>query len=279
MAADLLSLAGSRPRAALARARELLARHPDADTAAVARQAAGVALRELGDTDAAAAELRVALRLARATGSPDRQADVLTSYGTVLIKAGRTRQGLAALDAAVRSAHGPLLGQVLMRRGGVLQILGRYPEAHADLRRALGMLRHDPIWAPRTRSGLGQVYLGLGATERADAEFAAAETQFARNGQRLETAFIKHNRAMTAFASGDLPARAAPPRRRGGALRGARRARPRRGHRPGLRAAGKRPSRRRARRDRGRGAATVRSRQAGRTAARRRTGRTRRGPV
>jgi hypothetical protein len=46
----------------------------------------------------------------------------------------------------------------------------------------------------------------VGATARAGAGFLAAESLYAGTGQRLEIAYARQNRALVAFASGDLPA-------------------------------------------------------------------------
>lgn len=87
---DLLALTLSRPREALARARMMLAGRPAPYDASVAHQAAAIVLRDLGDTQAGVREMREALRLARRTGSAEREADVLSSLGTALVFAGRT---------------------------------------------------------------------------------------------------------------------------------------------------------------------------------------------
>ena len=88
---ELLPLALSRPRDALARAREVLRARPGPYAASVAHQAAGIVLRDTGDVDAGVRELRDALRLARRTGSADREADVLATLGLALVYAGRRR--------------------------------------------------------------------------------------------------------------------------------------------------------------------------------------------
>ncbi len=54
-------------------------------------------LREVGDVEAGVRELRSALRLARRTGSPEREADVLAGLGVALVYAGRTAAGLRGL--------------------------------------------------------------------------------------------------------------------------------------------------------------------------------------
>ena len=48
------------------------------------------------------------------------------SLGLTMALAGSTARGLAHLDQAARMARGVLAGRVLMRRGDMLAILGRY---------------------------------------------------------------------------------------------------------------------------------------------------------
>src|SRR5690348_16452446 len=88
---SLLPLALSRPREALARARGILAGQPGPYEASVAHHAAGIVLREFGDVEAGVSEFRKALRLARLTGSAQREADVLAGLGVGLVYAGRTK--------------------------------------------------------------------------------------------------------------------------------------------------------------------------------------------
>ncbi len=204
---ELLPLAVARPREALTRARAVLADAPSPWDASVARQVVGIVLRDFGDVNAAIAELRIALRLARAAESAPRQADVLATLGTALVFAGRTSSGLASLDSAVAKASGVAAGQVLTRRGGVLLVLGRHRQALSDLRRAVTVLRRagDTMWEARALSHLALTHLALGSTDRADAAFGAAERLFAETNQELESAYATHNRGLVAFRSGDLP--------------------------------------------------------------------------
>ena len=83
----------------------------------MAHQAAGIVLRDTGDVSAGVRELRAGLRLARRTGSAEREADVLGSLGLALAYAGRTADGLAAFDRAIQMSSGVLNGRVLHRRG------------------------------------------------------------------------------------------------------------------------------------------------------------------
>jgi tetratricopeptide (TPR) repeat protein len=204
----LLPLAYSRPRDALARARAVLAGRPGPHDASVAHQAASIVFREFGDLEAGVRESRAALRLARRTGSAEREAEVLSSLGIALVYAGRTAAGLAAFDRAVQQSTSVLAARVLTRRGLVLWTLGRYPAALEDLQRAVVVLRRagDLLWTARALNNRAVTYLGLGLTSRADADFVSAAHLFSEVGQELEAIYPESNRASVAFASGDLPA-------------------------------------------------------------------------
>jgi tetratricopeptide (TPR) repeat protein len=205
---ELLPLALSRPREALAAARAVLARRPAAHEASIAHQAVGIVLREFGDVEAGVRELRKALHLARRTRAAGREADVLATLGVGLAYAGRTRPGLAALDEAVRLSRGVLAARVRVRRGIVLWTLGRYLPALDDARCAVTVLRRagDRLWTARALNTRAVVYLALGATSRADADFAAAGRLHGEAGQELEAIYTVLNRASVAFTAGDLPA-------------------------------------------------------------------------
>jgi len=209
-ARHLLVLVHSRPAEALARARALLARRPAAGPAeaSMARQAAGIALRDLGHPEEGLAELRHALRLARAGGQEQRQADVQASLGLTLAwVGGHTARGMAHLDAAARVARGDLAGRVLMRRAAALAYIGRRDDALHDLNQVVAILhRHgDLLWEARARTHRGLVLLESGQTRRADADFLRAEEQYQRAGQEWEYATARHNRGLVAAASGRVP--------------------------------------------------------------------------
>jgi tetratricopeptide (TPR) repeat protein len=205
---DLLALATSRPRDAHARAREILAGKPGPYEASVAHQTAGIVMREVGDVEAGVRELRSALRLARRTGAPEREADVLASLGVALVYAGRTAAGLVSFHRAIELSSGVLMGRVLHRRGMVLWTLGRNAEALDDCRHAISVLQRagDRVWAARALNTRGLVYLALGSPARADADFVAAELLYDETGQDLASAHAVLNRGVAAFRSGDLPA-------------------------------------------------------------------------
>ncbi len=119
----------------------MLAGQPHPYAASVAHQAVAIVLRDFGDVKAGVRELREALRLARLSGSAEREIDVLASLGAALVYAGRTPSGLATLDQAVQRSSGLLAARVLVRRGIMLVALGRYQAALEDSRNAIGVLR------------------------------------------------------------------------------------------------------------------------------------------
>src|ERR1700730_6270872 len=101
----------------MAKARAILAGDPTPFDASVAHQAIGMLLREFGDLDAATAELRTAVRLARGARSPRRGADVLAALGVALIYRGHSARGLAALRSSLALVTGLEAAHVLVRRG------------------------------------------------------------------------------------------------------------------------------------------------------------------
>jgi tetratricopeptide (TPR) repeat protein len=208
-ASHLLVLTHSRPVEALVQARALLSRRPPitAVEASMAHQAAGIALRDLGHTEDGLAELRRALRSARASGQQQRQADVQASLGITMALAGSIARGLAHVEAAARVARGVLAARVLMRRADVLIQVGRRDEALSDLNQVVAILhRHkDFLWEARARSHRGLVLLEMGHTRRADADFTVAEQQYQQAGQEYEYAMARHNRGLVAAASGRVP--------------------------------------------------------------------------
>jgi tetratricopeptide (TPR) repeat protein len=197
----------SRPRDALLAARSVLAGQPSAYDASLAHHAIGIVLRDRGDLRGAVAELRTGVRLARASGQPEREVDVQATLGLTLAWTGRSRQGLAILDRAVEASHGGLAGRVLMRRASILRYLGRFHEAHQDLSRALPYLRRagDTVWEARSVSWRAEVFLGLGLPGRAAADFIRAEELFATTGQEFDYAMARHNLGLVALSRGDLP--------------------------------------------------------------------------
>ena len=197
--ARLLPLAVSRPQDALLAARSVLARQPSAYDASLAHHAIGIVLRDRGELPEAIAELKKGMRLARASGRPEREVDVQATLGAALAWTGRSQQGLALLNRAVAASHGDLTGRVLMRRASVLKDLGRFHEAHQDLSRALPYLRRagDTVWEARSLTHRAEVFLGL------------RPPRACRRGLRPGRGAVRRQRAGTRVRQGPAQPRAA----------------------------------------------------------------------
>lgn len=204
---QLLALALSRPSEALAAAREVLAQHPSASQAAVAHQAAGVVLRDFGNIDEAIRELKAARHFARKAGDQARENDILASLGVAWLLVGQTRRGMAVLDSVLHRSSGVLAGRILIRRAYALWVLGQNADALRDARAAVGLLSGagDQVWEARALHHRATMYLAVGDVERADRDYAQAETVYADCGQHLEYASARQERAVVAHARGDLP--------------------------------------------------------------------------
>src|SRR5215475_9747211 len=205
---DLLTLASARPGDALAKAHAILAADPAPYEASVAHQAIGTLHREFGDLASATAELTAAVRLARASGSPERESDVLATLGVTLTYRGYSRRGLAALGRSFSLVGGEAAARVLVRRGIAPWVLGRHAEALDDLGRSIRVLREagDGLFEARARTARALVHLARGSAHRAELDLARADHLYASMSQTVEVAFTWHNRAMVAYRSGDLPA-------------------------------------------------------------------------
>ncbi|MEU0572746.1 hypothetical protein ABZ297_46085, partial [Nonomuraea sp. NPDC005983] len=224
---DLLAMVFARPQDALKAARAMLSGGRGPYELSIARQALGILHREFGAPESAIVELRHAVRLARRAGSPDREADVLATLGIALLRHGRTRPGLAALDRAASKAAGKVAdkaadkgvgmiastadgttwARVLFRRAGARWIVGWHREALDDLSLATPALLDagDTVWAARALTLRGHVNLALGAVAQADADFRAAQRMFATTNQEHDSVVAVQNRGVVAFRAGDLP--------------------------------------------------------------------------
>ncbi len=205
---DLLQLVFARPAEAARLARTVLSDSPSPYDASVAHQVLGIVERDFGELPAALVELRAALRAAGRSGSAERVADVLATYGVALVHSGRTRAGLDVLDQAVAGSAGAHGARVRFRRAAALWVLGRHEESLVDLKAVVPVLRRakDTVWTGRVLAVRGQVQLALGAVERAAADFAEAERLFAATDQEHDSAVAVQNLGLVAFRAGDLPA-------------------------------------------------------------------------
>ncbi|MFF1321297.1 MULTISPECIES: CHAT domain-containing protein [Streptomyces] len=195
------------PNDALARAEGLLDADPSPLHASVAHQVIGIWQRDWGDMRIALHHLRRARDLAARADSADREADVLAALGVALVHAGRTQQGLAALERGIERGSGHTRARVLFRRAYARWVLGHHREALEDVRRAIPVLRQvdDVIWTARALTLRATVHLALGAVDRADADFTAAEALWDTTGQEHDKADAVESRGLAAFRSGDIP--------------------------------------------------------------------------
>ncbi|MEU5095322.1 CHAT domain-containing tetratricopeptide repeat protein [Streptomyces sp. NPDC020996] len=196
------------PNEALARAQNVLESDPSPWSASVAHQVIGIWQRDWGDLRLALHHLRRGRDLAARSGSADREADVLAALGVALVHAGRTRQGLEALERGVAVSSGHTRARVLFRRAYASWVLGRHREALEDVRRSIPVLRQadDVIWTARALTLRATVHLAVGAVDRADADFTAAEALWDTTGQEHDKADVVESRGLAAFRAGDVPA-------------------------------------------------------------------------
>ncbi|MFF4249785.1 CHAT domain-containing protein [Streptomyces sp. NPDC001663] len=195
------------PGEARARAQGVLESGPSPWRASVAHQVIGIWQRDWGDMRIALHHLRRARDLAARAQAPDREADVLAALGVALVHAGRTRQGLEALERGVAVSSGHTRARVLFRRAYASWVLGRHREALDDVRKAIPVLRQadDVIWTARALTLRATVHLALGAVDRADADFAAAEALWDTTGQDHDKADVVESRGLAAYRMGDVP--------------------------------------------------------------------------
>ncbi|MFF1322414.1 CHAT domain-containing protein [Streptomyces chartreusis] len=196
------------PNAALAQAQTVLVSDPSPLDASVAHQVIGTWQRDWGDLRLALHHLRRASDLAARAQAPERESDTLAALGVALVHAGRTEQALETLEQAVERGTGHTRARVLYRRAYAGWVLGRHREALEDIRRAIPVLRQadDVIWTARALTLRATIHLALGALERADADFAAAERLWDTTGHHdHDKADVVESRGLAAFRSGDVP--------------------------------------------------------------------------
>ncbi|MEU9332767.1 CHAT domain-containing protein [Streptomyces sp. NPDC048290] len=195
------------PNDALARARRVLDDPAPPLHASVAHQVIGIWQRDFGDTRLALHHLRRARDYAVRADSPEREADVLGTLGVALIHAGQTRQGQEALERGVARGSGHTRARVLFRRAYAGWVLGHHRAALEDVRRAIPVLRQadDVIWTARALTLRATVHLALGAVDRAEQDFTAAESLWEITGQEHDKADAVESRGLAAFRSGDVP--------------------------------------------------------------------------
>ncbi|KQV72834.1 hypothetical protein ASC64_19525 [Nocardioides sp. Root122] len=190
------------------RAEDELIHDPDPALASIGHQIIGIALRELGQTDAALAELRTALRLARRSGDDERRGDALATLGSTLCIAGWLPEGMRRLDQAAALLTGVPLGRALVRRAYVTgHLLALFEESAADLKEARRLFAGagDHVWERRALNLEGLADVGLGDLDAAATAFASYRDLAAAQGDEFEVGLAQHNTGWLGYVRGDLP--------------------------------------------------------------------------
>jgi tetratricopeptide (TPR) repeat protein len=187
-------LLGGRLQAAYWRDSATLWRHTLACTGdnSFAQNNLGVALREQGDRDEAAAHFRAAVAIQPAN------AQAQYNLGNSLFQAGHADEAIACYGHAL--AHDPAYFDALNNLGIALASQGRTAEAAATYRRAL-TLQPESV---EVHGNLARALLDSGATTEALAEFAAAvniEPDRADSYANLGSALLRANRPAAAAAA------------------------------------------------------------------------------
>ncbi len=205
-AEELPLLALSRPAETAPLAEQVLATTRDPRARSYAAQALGVACRERGELARAVSYLRTALAAAASCGS-EREADVKASLGNTLAYAGRSAEALRHMDEAIAMVSGVMAAKVRLRRGGLLQILGRTDEAVEELRRAARSLRgvDDPVWEARALITLSNALIDRGDAGAAGEALTRAEVLLNDSEQWFEAAVARCNRGLVASLLGQVP--------------------------------------------------------------------------
>ena len=203
---DLPLRALSRPRDTARVAQRVLAANRSPYVRSYAGQALGIATREMGDVAQAVRYLRAALAAAASSGD-ERRADVEASLGITLAFAGRSKEALRHLDAALSQATGVTAARVRLRRGVLLGILGRTSEEIAEHRRAARTLRAagDSVWEARALNNLGLALIDRGDAPRAEDALTRAEALLAGAGRTFDAANVRSNRGLVASLYGQVP--------------------------------------------------------------------------
>ena len=179
----------------------------DADEEAVAERAAGLALRELQDFQAAVVHLRRAVRVADRGGSPQVAAWARLSLAYLLAQTGHNDAALRAIDAALPHLSGADAGRARMQRGVVLFYSGRYDGALRDYSAAVQVARRcgDAVGEGRALNNRGLLQAYRGAPRSADVDFARAAQVFGELGLEVAVADTRWNRGIVLAQRGDVP--------------------------------------------------------------------------
>jgi tetratricopeptide (TPR) repeat protein len=202
----LVDMALSHPEECRDQLRALLKTQHSRNASSAIWQALAIAERELGNIDTARRYLRRAIRMADASESPNRRADVRATLAVTLSLLGRSTIALDLFDSAAQLATGLTAARVEMRRATALWDAGRNDQALKALHRCVPVLRRngDDLWEARALLTRAAIQADGGAPGRANTSLERALVLFRRNGQHLEVARAWHDLGWAAYRSGHV---------------------------------------------------------------------------
>jgi CHAT domain-containing protein/Tfp pilus assembly protein PilF len=171
-----------------------------------------IATKDLGDFKLSLRYYDQALQRARASGSRDLEAAVLTNMGNLHRSLGEYRQALvlyeASLPLAVASGSQEVEARVLNTMGSTLYRLGEYERALALHERSLAIRRSivDVAAEAASLNGAGLALHALGRSDEALSRLDEALVIRRRTSDRLGEANTLHDLALVARDRGDLAA-------------------------------------------------------------------------
>ena len=163
---------------------------------------------ELGQTDAAAGELRRLLTVAKRHELPESVSTLRLTLAWVELDRGRPAAGLRQLRAVETHLDELDAAKARCLRGLHLNALGRHAEAFAELTAAIQEfdLLGDKHWLANACVARGTAGGYLLRLAEADRDYARAGDLYATLGETQRAAACLHNRGFVALRAGDLPA-------------------------------------------------------------------------
>jgi tetratricopeptide (TPR) repeat protein len=181
----------------------------DAEVAAVAHRALGMARTALGELTKARSHLREAIVIADRTNLTVRAAEARGSLAYLLSLTGRPAEALVEVDRATPVLVGVPGARLRMLRALVLAEAGRFDESADCHDQALDMLARsggDAVLEGDIRNNRSLVHVHRRDWRAADDDLDRAETLYTATGHLGKTATVYHNRGLAAAVRGDLPA-------------------------------------------------------------------------
>jgi tetratricopeptide (TPR) repeat protein len=167
----------------------------------------GIIDGDTGRVGRAIAHLRRGVALAEVAHLDDRKVDLAASLATAYALAGQRSAMHRVFDEALRVTHGVAKARILVRRGGVLVMLGDHHGAYRDCTQAAELLHRarDPIWEAHARTNTACALLMLGRFEEADEQYELAQELSEGLGEEYAATITLHSRGDCAHRKGDLP--------------------------------------------------------------------------